>query len=169
VQDAAAAELGRELLPGEEALVDAVRRAVVEHALLPLLGRDARAPRGVHDDELAGDAARLAQEPLALAGKQVVVEVAREDAVELAVGERERQRVALLDVGGGTLRDLAVLLHRAEDLQDSRQLVGVLVERDDVGATAVHLERVPSGATAHVDDPVAGFQAQPVEVNGQHW
>ena len=49
-----------------------------------------------------------------------------------------------------------------------RELVGVLVEGDDVGAAAVHLERVPAGAAAHVEHPVARAQPEPVEVNGQH-
>ena len=58
-QDLAAAELGGEALAGEEALVDGVAGAIVEDALLPLLGLDVVAQRGVDDDELRGDAARL--------------------------------------------------------------------------------------------------------------
>ena len=52
--------------------------------------------------------------------------------------------------------------------QHAGQLVGVHVERDHVGAAAVHLERVPAGAAAHVEHPVARAQPEPVEINGQH-
>ena len=44
----------------------------------------------------------------------------------------------------------------------------VTVEGDHVTAAAVHLERVPPGAAAHVEHPVARAQPEPVEVNGQH-
>jgi hypothetical protein len=102
----------------------------------------------------------------------VVVDVLEDlrghDPVELTVGEGQLERVPLLDVGRGTLRHLAGLLHRTEQLEHARELVGVLVEGDHVGATPVHLEGVPAGAAAHVDHPVAGLQAQAVEVNGQH-
>ena len=90
------------------------------------------------------------------------------DPVELAVGERQRERVALLDVGLGPAGTSPASLIAREQLAHARQLVGVLVEGDHVGAAAVHLERVPAGAAAHVEDPVAGAQPEPVEVNGQH-
>ena len=90
------------------------------------------------------------------------------DPVELAVRERQRQRVALLDVGLRAVGHLARVAHRAEQVEDPGELVAVLVERDHVPAAPVHLERVPPGAAAHVEDAVPGAQLQPVEVNGQH-
>src|SRR4051812_33677875 len=91
VEDVAAADLLRQALAAEPALVDAVTRAVVEAALLPLL---ARLARRVDDHQLAADAARLGQEALALLAQQVAVEVAGQHAVEGAVGEGHSQRVA---------------------------------------------------------------------------
>ena len=91
-----------------------------------------------------------------------------DDAVELAVGERHGERVAFLDVGLGAVGDLARILHGAEPLADLGQLVGVLVEGEDIGAAAVRLERVAAGARTHVEDPFAGLEAQAIKVDGQH-
>src|SRR5205807_1792069 len=63
MQHLAPAELGRELVGIEEALVDPVAGAVVELALLPLL---ARVARRVDDEQLVADAAGLRQEPAPL-------------------------------------------------------------------------------------------------------
>ena len=90
------------------------------------------------------------------------------DPVELAVGERQGERVALLHVGLGTVGHLAGRPHGREEVADPGQLVGVLVEGDHVRAAAVHLERVPSGAAAEVEHPLARPQAEAVEVNGEH-
>ena len=89
-------------------------------------------------------------------GVDVLEHLCRNDPVELAVGEGQLQRVALLDVGLGTVRHLAGLLHRAEQLQHTRQLVGVHVEGNDVAAAAIDLVRVPPRATTHVEDPFTG-------------
>ena len=43
----------------------------------------------------------------------------RDDPVELAVGERQLEGVALLDVGLGAVGDLAGLLHGTEQLEDA--------------------------------------------------
>ena len=91
-----------------------------------------------------------------------------DDSVELAVSERQGQRIALSGVRLGAHRHLAGLLHRAEPLADDPQLVGVLVEGGDVGAALVHLEGVAASATTHVEHPVTRSQAQAVEINGQH-
>ena len=63
---------------------------------------------------------------------------------------------------------LALVLHRLQDLVDVVEVGGVLVERDDVGATPVGLEGVPACAAAHVDHLGACTDAEPVEVDGQH-
>ena len=97
----------------------------------------------------------------------VLEHLGRDDPVELTVGERQLERVALLDVRLGALGHLAGLLHGVEQVADAGQLVRVHVERDHVGALAVHLEGVAAAAAAHVEHPVAGRQAQPLEVNGQ--
>ena len=101
-------------------------------------------------------------------GVDVLQHLGGHDPVELPVGERQGERVALLHVGLGTRRHLAGLAHRGEPLAHGRELVGVLVEGDDVGTALVHLERVAAGAAAHVEHAVARAQPEPVEVNGQH-
>ena len=118
-----------------------------------------RAARAQHPDELL-DRVDV--------GVDVLEHLGGDDAVELAVGEGQRQRVALLDVGLGARGHLPRVAHRGEPLAHGRELVGVLVEGDDVGAALVHLERVPTGAAAHVEHAVARAQPEPVEVNGQH-
>ena len=159
-------QLADQLLVGVDPDV-AARGVVVVVGELPAdhLGQPAR-----HRD---GHRAAGAQHPDQLVdrldvGGDVLEHLGGDDPVELAVGERQRERVALLDVGLGALGHLAGLLHRGEQLEHAGELVGVLVEGDHVGAAAVHLEGVPAGAAAHVEDPVAGLQAEPVEVNGQH-
>ncbi|HSD01334.1 MAG TPA: sigma factor [Gaiellales bacterium] len=97
MQHAAAAQLGGQRLAAEVALVHAVAGAVVQHALLPLLRVDPIVERRVDHDQLARHPPRLLHEPLALARAQVPVEVAGEDAVELAVGKRQGDGVALHD------------------------------------------------------------------------
>src|ERR1035441_7932930 len=77
VQPRRAAELLREVSRAEEALVDAVPRPVVEHALLPLLGLDVLAKRRIDDHELRRDAPGLSEESRPLVALQVAVEVAR--------------------------------------------------------------------------------------------
>ena len=74
----------------------------------------------------------------------------------------------VLDMGCGAVGDLVLRAHRGEHVRHRGELVGVLVERDDVGAAAVELERVPPGAAAHVEDAVTRLHAEPVEVHGQH-
>ena len=101
-------------------------------------------------------------------GGDVLEHLGGDDPVELAVGEGQRQRVALLDVGLGTGGHLARVAHRGEQLAHGGELVGVLVEGDDVGAAAVHLEGVAAGAAAHVEHALARAEPESVEVNGQH-
>ena len=65
VQRVARSELDlRQRLPREVALVDAVPRAVLQRALLPLLRVDALADCRVDHDQLAGDPPRLLQEAI---------------------------------------------------------------------------------------------------------
>jgi hypothetical protein len=101
-------------------------------------------------------------------GGDVLEDLRGHDPVELTVCERQRQRVALLHVRLGAVRHLAGRLHGSEEVADGRQLVGVLVEGDDVRPAAVHLERVSTGAAAEVEHPLTRPQAQAVEVNGEH-
>ena len=120
-----------------------------------------------------GQGAARAQHPHQLldrvdVGVDVLEHLRGDDPVELAVGERQLQRVALLDVGLGARGHLAGLLHRVEQVAHAGELVGVHVEGDHVRAAAVHLEGVPAGAAAHVEHPVARAQPEPLEVNGQH-
>ena len=101
-------------------------------------------------------------------GRDVLEHLGRDHPVELAVGEGQLERVALLDVGLGALGHLTGLPHRVEQVADAGELVGVHVEGDHVRAAPVHLEGVPAGAAAHVEHAVSRAQPEAVEVNGQH-
>ena len=100
--------------------------------------------------------------------RDVLEDLGGHDPVELAVGERQREGVALLGVGLGAQGHLSGCLHRAEHVAYGGELVGVLVERDHVGAATVHLEGVPTRAAAEVEHPLPRLEAEAVEVNGQH-
>ena len=159
-------DLVDELLGGVDADVAALGVVVVVGELpVDDLGQPARhrdrqgAARAQHPDELL-DRVDV--------GVDVLEHLCGDDAVELTVGEGQGERVALLHVGLRAGRHLTGVAHRGEPLADGRELVGVPVEGDDVGATLVHLEGVAPGAAAHVQHPVAGAQPQAVEVNGQH-
>ena len=102
-------------------------------------------------------------------GVDVLEHLGRDDPVELAVGERQLQRVALLDVGLGARGHLARPPSSRRRARARRPARRRPCRRRHVGAAAVHLERVASAAAAHVEHPVARAQPQPVEVNGQHW
>jgi hypothetical protein len=133
---AVAAQLGRQLRAGQEALEDAVARAVVEDALVPALALDAVARRGVDDHQLGGrDAAGLRQEGRALLGHEVAVEVGGQDAVERAVGEGEGERVA-------GQREAAVIVEAVlGDGDHARRLVQADREAGEVAGQ----ERGPAG------------------------
>jgi hypothetical protein len=122
MEHVAPAELVRQRRTREVALVDAVARAVVQDALLPLLGVDALAEGGVDDDQLVGDATRLLQEPLPLIAQEMAVEMAGEQPVELAACEGKRHGVAPDDPGAGQA-GRGDLDHR-----------GALIEPDDLAA-----------------------------------
>ena len=77
---------------------------------------------GVDDDELAGNSPRLGEEGRALGTFEVAVEVPGEDAIEAAVGKRERERIAL-DIDGARRLTARLVEHRL-----------ALVEADDVAA-----------------------------------
>src|SRR5262249_32595334 len=96
VEHLAAAELRREGVRLEHALVDGPARAVVEDPLLPAFGLlVALPPDAPDDDELGCDATGFGAEPLTFGLLEVAVEVGREDAVEGVVRERKLERVAL--------------------------------------------------------------------------
>ena len=88
--------------------------------------------------------------------------------VEGLVREGQCEGVALHGGGGGSLRRLPGLLHRREPLGDLADLLTVLVQRHDLGAAPVALERVPAGTAAEVQDAVARGEREPGEVDGQH-
>ena len=94
MEDAPGPELLGESLGREVALEDIPARAVIQHALLPLLGFHVVAERGIDDDELACDPARLGEEPQAVLVLEMAVEMARENPTEVAVVERQVERVA---------------------------------------------------------------------------
>ena len=101
-----------------------------------LLRRDVLAPGRVDHHELPSDASRLVEEPLALAGQQVPIEVAREHSRELRVGEGQGDRVALnhADVRHALGRHRDHRLALVERHQLARQMSG-----EEAGA-AGHVE-----------------------------
>ena len=101
-------------------------------------------------------------------GGDVLEDLGGDDPVELAVGEGQREGVALLDVGLGAVGHLARAPHLREHVAHPLELVDVLVEGDDVGAPAVHLERVPARSAAEVEHPLPRPETESVEVNGEH-
>src|SRR5512132_376390 len=122
VQHLAAAELGREPLAGEDALEHRPARAVPEHALFVARRLGARLmPRADHH-ELGRNPPRLGEKALTLVLLEMAVEVAREDAVERPVLERELERVAVNELRARGL------------LAGDREHPLALVESDDVAA-----------------------------------
>src|SRR5262249_25022842 len=97
-----AAELRGKSIRVEHALEDGPRRPVLERPVLPALPRLVVSSRpAAEHNELRRDAARLREELHALLLDEVAVEVAREDALERAVRERQRKRVALHELAVG--------------------------------------------------------------------
>src|SRR4029453_12935575 len=90
---------GGEPLGPEVPLVNRPPRAVVEDALLDLLGVAVGPRDRVDDDELRCDVARFSEEPSAVVLFEVPVEVAGEDALEGVVVEGEIERVAADELG----------------------------------------------------------------------
>src|SRR5262249_37437737 len=129
----AAAELVDELLGQEEALEHGPHGPVADRSLLPLVGLVARSTRRIRDDDLAGDAARLAEERLTLRRFEMAVEVAGEQTLERAVCEGQREGVAEHVVG--VWRLLA---------GDGEHRVA-LVEADDVAAEVARQETGAAG------------------------
>ena len=105
-------------------------------------------------------------------GRRVVGDVLEDlrgdDAVEGAVGEGQRQRVALHRRGRMVRGQLPCLHHGAQRPEHLGHLVGAGVESHHRRAAARRLEGVPPEATAEVEQPVARRDAEPVVVDGQH-
>src|SRR5262249_18322129 len=93
VHDATVAELGAQLGCVEAALEDLPAGAVPEHPLLPASLRVAGPGPAPEDEQPRCHAPRLREEADPFRLLEVAVEVAREDAVEGAVREGERERV----------------------------------------------------------------------------
>jgi len=102
--DDIAAELVGEVIARLLLLIQRPPRAVLEPAFLPALGAVAGAEDGCNDDEFVRDAPRLSEEAQSLRFLEVTVEVAREDALEHAVFERQLERIALHEASGRRLR-----------------------------------------------------------------
>jgi hypothetical protein len=105
-------------------------RAVAEPALDPRLVRLAGAARRVDDHQLGRDAARLGQEQRAPVLAQMAVEVAGEEALERAVGKRQRRHVRAHELGaraalGGDLEHpFALIEQRARTVQVAAEEAG---------------------------------------------
>src|SRR5256886_6842002 len=100
----AAAELVGQRVGFEVALVDMPARAVAEDSFLPLDRVDLVVERGVDDDQLVRDAARLAAKGVALVFLEVAVEEARQQPFEGVVRERKLECVPLDEPSLGNLR-----------------------------------------------------------------
>lgn len=120
-----------------------------------------------------GDGAAGLEDPGQFAGRGGVVgdvlhDLGAHDAVEGVVGEGQAGAVAVDGGGRGVGGDLARLGHGVEQTRDVLEVGQAVVEGHDVGAAAEHLEGVASGTGPHVQDQVAGVQAQAGEVDGEH-
>ena len=93
---------------------------------------------------------------------------AHDHAVVRTVGERQSEGVGPRRAAQRVRGCLPLLGHGVEHFLRARQLGHVEVDRDDVGAAAMGLERVTTGAAAEVEHPLAGAYAQPVVVDCQH-
>ena len=92
-----------------------------------------------------------------------------DDPVEGPVGERQVESVALDCPHPGALGiELAGVGHGPEGVTHPGHLVVAGVEGDDLGPPACCLEGVAAEAAPEVEQSVAGPQAQPVVVDGQH-
>ena len=94
VDDVATAELGKESRRVEEPLEDPPARSVLQHSFLPFRSLDPTVERGVDDDELWSNSACFGEEAQTLLFLEVAVEMAREDAPERAVLERQGESVS---------------------------------------------------------------------------
>ena len=104
---------------------------------------------------------------------EVLEHLRRDDAVEGVVGEREAQRVTvdLAAVDVAVLRiagNLAGFDHRTAYRPYVLQFGSVVVERDHGRAVPQCRERVAPAAAPHVEESVAGAQAEAIEVDGEH-
>jgi hypothetical protein len=134
--DDLASELGREIGPDETALVHGPARSVLEHPLLPALRLVTTAEHRADDDELARYATRLGEEGSSLGLFEVAVEVAREQALERLVRERQVECVASDELGSGRLP--------AGDLEHPR----ARIEPDHLSAEVPSQE---AGSAGHVE------------------
>ena len=100
--------------------------------------------------------------------RDMLEDLRRDHTLETAVGVGQVEGVALDHLGPRRCGHLTLVLHRLQDLVDVVEVGGILVERDDVGPTAVGLEGMPACAAAHIDHLGAGADVQPIEVDGQH-
>jgi hypothetical protein len=104
----------------------------------------------------------------ALVVRDVLHHLGDDHDVERLVGEGQLERVTLHGGGTRTLRRLPGLLHRGEPLGDFADLLPVLVQRDDLRAAPVTLERVASRPTPEIQHTVPRGKREPGEVDGQH-
>ena len=86
----------------------------------------------------------------------------------VAVGEGQRQRVALHRRRRVAVGQLARFHHGTEGAPHLSHLVGTGVERHDRRPTAGRLERVPSETAPEVEHQVPAADAEPLVVDGQH-
>ena len=125
---------------------------------------------GRHGD---GDAAAGLEHPVQLGhGPRIILQVLHDlradDAVERVVGEGKAEGVAPDRLGLVRLGHLAGVPHGPQEIADPGQLIERVVERDDSCALAEGLERVATGATAHIEDDHARSQVEQFVVDGQH-
>lgn len=86
----------------------------------------------------------------------------------MAIRERQRERVGDQRHRPVGRLDLTRLGHRGNHRFDVAQIVGVLVEGDDVRASAQRLERVPPSPASEIEEGVALVHLEAVVVDGQH-
>ena len=75
-----------------------------------------------------------------------------DDPVEDAVGEGQRQRVALHRESCTACGGLPLSLHRVDHVAHGLELAAVGIEGDDAGAAAQRRERITPTSAAHVKE-----------------
>src|ERR1019366_9977527 len=98
----------------------------------------------------------------------VLKDLRGDDAIESAIGERQRQRVALH--GGGWMigRQLSRLHHSGERAAHLGHFLGPRIECHHLGTTSSRLEGVASETAPEIEQVISRLHAELVVVNRQH-
>jgi hypothetical protein len=98
----------------------------------------------------------------------VLEDLGCDDVVERGVGERKAQGVGSDRHERSAFGDLTLRVHRRHPFGHVRKDLWFQVRRDHVRAALKGFEGVPAVSTSKVKQDVAGADAEPIELEGQH-